>query len=118
MDSRPTGPLPQGMLSLGGFSFWRETRVKYTKPPISSEQQADLLIARGMSGNRALIIERLNTVGYFRLSAYWYPFRSHNPADPDNPLDTFRPGTDFVRGLEPIVISTRRPFTLDFWGYA
>jgi abortive infection bacteriophage resistance protein len=70
--------------------------LRYTKPPISSDKQADLLIARGMGGNRAQIIERLNTVGYFRLSAYSYPFRTPNPADPANPIDTFRAGTDFV----------------------
>jgi abortive infection bacteriophage resistance protein len=78
------------------YAELKYAKLKYAKPPISSDKQADLLISRGMGGNRDQIIERLNTVGYFRLSAYWYPYRSPNAADPGNPLDTFRTGTDFV----------------------
>lgn len=60
----------------------------YAKPPLTLEQQADLLIQRGMTGDRAVIIERLRTVNYYRLSGYWFPFR-------DLPGETFRPGTAF-----------------------
>ena len=61
--------------------------LKYTKPSLNPEQQADLLIHRGMLGDRQLIIEKLKVVSYYRLSGYWYPFR--------NPDDTFREGTQF-----------------------
>ncbi|MBX3408120.1 MAG: Abi family protein [Phycisphaeraceae bacterium] len=69
--------------------------MKYDKPSLSFEQQADLLIRRGMVGDRALIIERLRAVGYYRLSAYWYPFRRANPAKPSLPFDDLIPGTTF-----------------------
>lgn len=38
-----------------------------------------------MAGDRALLVHRLQTVGYYRLCAYWHPFKQ---AD-----DTFQPGT-------------------------
>lgn len=69
--------------------------MKYNKPPLSYEQQADLLLARGMIGQRDLIIDRLSQVSYYRLSGYWYPFRQTDPANPDQPLDNFKPGTTF-----------------------
>jgi abortive infection bacteriophage resistance protein len=36
--------------------------MKYAKPPLSFEQQADLLLSRGMTGDRALMISRLAVV--------------------------------------------------------
>ena len=61
--------------------------MKYTKPPLTLEQQADQLLHRGMIGDRDLIISRLQSVSYYRLSGYWIPFR--------NPDDSFKPGTTF-----------------------
>ncbi len=62
--------------------------MKYNKPPLSFEQQADLLISRGMNGDRALMIKRLETVSYYRLSGYWFPFRKSHE-------DTLKPGVSF-----------------------
>ena len=62
--------------------------MKYAKPPLTFEQQADLLLARGMRGDRATMMSRLAVVNYYRLSGYWHPFRN-----PDQ--DTFRPNTTF-----------------------
>lgn len=53
--------------------------MKYTKPPLTYEQQADLLLARGLVADKAGLIAKLNAVSYYRLSAYWYPFKQ-----PDN----------------------------------
>ncbi len=61
--------------------------MKYTKPSLSFEEQADLLIGRGMGGDRALIVKRLSAVNYYRLSGYWYTFR--------NTDDSFKRGTTF-----------------------
>lgn len=61
--------------------------MKYAKPALSFEQQADQLIGRGMAGDRAVIISRLASVNYYRLSGYWFPFR--------NADDTFKDGTTF-----------------------
>ena len=52
--------------------------MKYTKPPKTFDQQADLLLSRGMVADRDLLVARLREVNYYRLSAYWYPFRSQS----------------------------------------
>lgn len=61
--------------------------MRYTKPALTFEQQADLLLGRGMTGDRAAIIQRLRVVNYYRLSGYWFPYR--------RPDDSFEPGTTF-----------------------
>ncbi len=58
--------------------------MKYNKPALSFEQQADLLLKRGFQADRTRLIETLSRVSYYRLSAYWHPFKR---AD-----DTFVPG--------------------------
>lgn len=49
--------------------------MEYTKPPLTFHEQADLLISRGMRGERDQIANRLSTVNYYRLTSYWVPFR-------------------------------------------
>lgn len=49
--------------------------MKSGTPPLTRQQQADLLMARGMQGDRATIMGRLAVVNYYRLSGYWHPFR-------------------------------------------
>ncbi|MFV9505404.1 MAG: Abi family protein [Oscillochloridaceae bacterium umkhey_bin13] len=62
--------------------------MRYEKPPLSFAQQADRLIQRGLLvSDRDQLIERLSTVSYYRLSAYWHPFKQ---AD-----NRFSPGTSF-----------------------
>jgi len=63
--------------------------MKYDKPSLSFEEQADLLINRGLLVDRALLIDRLKNVNYYRLSGYLYPYRQSN--------DTFKSGTTFER---------------------
>jgi len=75
------------MLSLDGFFFGPLLLMQYTKPPLTFEQQADLLIRRGMTGDRDLIVSRLAAVNYYRLSGYWHPFKDSN--------EDFVPGTSF-----------------------
>jgi abortive infection bacteriophage resistance protein len=62
--------------------------MQYTKPSLSFEQQADLLLSRGLEADRDTLVKRLKDVNYYRLSAYWYTFRI-----PDDPTDTLHPGT-------------------------
>jgi abortive infection bacteriophage resistance protein len=63
--------------------------VKYEKPPLTFDQQADLLVSRGMVGDREAMKERLAVVNYYRLSGYWH-YRRLSPGD-----DTLKPGTEF-----------------------
>jgi abortive infection bacteriophage resistance protein len=61
--------------------------MKYTKPPLTIDEQVGLLLSRGMAGDPVLMARRLTAVNYYRLSGYWYTFR--------NPDDTLKPGTTF-----------------------
>ncbi len=62
--------------------------MHYLKPPLTFEQQAQRLINQGLIINDAkLLADRLSTVSYYRLSAYWHPFKT---AD-----DRFVDGTTF-----------------------
>lgn len=62
--------------------------MKYEKPPLSYEQQADLIISRGMIvDDKTEFINILSSVSYYRLSAYWLPFK--------NTDDSFKPDTRF-----------------------
>lgn len=62
--------------------------MKYQKPSLSFENQADLLLSRGLVADRAELVVRLQAVNYYRLSAYWYTFRI-----PGDPGDRLQPGT-------------------------
>lgn len=64
--------------------------MKYAKPPLTFDQQADLLLGRGLIAERDKLIRCLGEVNYYRLSAYWYTFRI-----PEDPQDRLRPNTTF-----------------------
>lgn len=52
----------------------------YAKPHLSYDEQVDHLCARGLEcGDRAAAVTLLRAVGYYRLSAYVYPFREMLP---------------------------------------
>jgi abortive infection bacteriophage resistance protein len=80
--------------------------VKYAKPATTFEEQADLLLKRGMLSDRATLIARLAFVNYYRLSAYWWPFRKSG-ATPLEPLDEFVEGTEFATVWDHYVFDQR-----------
>ncbi|HEX2952177.1 MAG TPA: Abi family protein [Armatimonadota bacterium] len=55
--------------------------MRYLKPPLRFDEQADLLLGRGLHADRDVLIERLQTVNYYRLSAYLYPYRQAGSDD-------------------------------------
>jgi abortive infection bacteriophage resistance protein len=61
--------------------------MRFEKPPLTIGEQVELLLSRGMTGDTACISNRLVMANYYRLSGYWYPFRTEE--------STFRPGTCF-----------------------
>ena len=72
----------------------------YAKPALSVRAQAQQLLDRGMVGDLSTMISRLESVNYYRLAGYWFPFRQPD-LDPSNPpLDDFRPGTLFEQVWE------------------
>jgi len=79
---------PEGLLFSGGD-------MRYNKPPITVDQQAQLLIERGLTCNDFPRLKRyLESIGYYRLSAYWLPFEQ--PAtDPAKRNHRFQPNTHF-----------------------
>lgn len=73
--------------------------MHYLKPALTFEQQADQLLQRGLLADRALLIERLRAVSYYRLSAYWHPFRQ--------PDDSLQPGTTLALVWQRYVFDRR-----------
>lgn len=71
--------------------------LEFEKRWLSYDQQATLLIdERGLIADRDQLILRLQEVGYYRLSGYWYIFKRRNNPECDNPDDErFVPGTTF-----------------------
>jgi len=68
--------------------------MHYSKPPITIDEQIELLIEHGMHGEQALMRRWLETVGYYRLSAYWLPFELP-PAGNQTRSKQFAPGVQF-----------------------
>ncbi|GAA2833965.1 Abi family protein [Kribbella solani] len=79
--------------------------VPYTKPHLRYEDQLKLLRGRGLEiGDEAAALRLLQAVGYYRLSAYVYPFRELLPPDRQavaTPAhyrsETIVPGTTFAQ---------------------
>ena len=67
--------------------------MDYTKPALSFEQQAQRLLDRGLiAKGKNEIVSCLKSVNYYRLSAYWYPFKVTDPATGS---ESFAPNTSF-----------------------
>lgn len=81
--------------------------MRYNNPPLSFEQQAELLISRGLEANKNDLVTKLRVVNYYRLSGYWYPFR--NPGN-----DAFKPNTTLDKVWRRYVFDRQlRLFTMD-----
>lgn len=70
--------------------------ARYAKVWLTHDQQLDLMDARGIEiGDREEAITHLRTIGYYRLSGYWYPFRTRTPEHRegfDTPSSDVNPG--------------------------
>lgn len=94
--------------------------MEYTKPWLPLEQQVDRLVERGLEvGERERAVAVLETIGYYRLTGYLYPFlASEEYGDDDGRVRTrvlgnYLPGTglddavsviDFDRRLRLLVL--------------
>ncbi len=90
--------------------------MTYSKPWKSYEEQLDQLVSRGMAvGDRALALDYLERIGYYRLSGYWFAFRERSGplilfgADGRKPrkvkvetllFDQFKPGATFQNAVD------------------
>lgn len=79
--------------------------MEYTKPTLTFEAQADLLIQRGLKADRHILLFRLHSVNYYRLSAYLYPYRlTDNSYHPGTTLDLIWKHYTFDRQLRVIIM--------------
>lgn len=67
--------------------------IPYTKLPLSFQEQVTKLSSRGLAiGNPEIAEQKLANISYYRLSAYWYPFRQRTGG---NISQRFRAGASF-----------------------
>jgi abortive infection bacteriophage resistance protein len=94
---------------MGRLSFFIYSRkncagmTAYTKPWLSVPDQIALLQKRGMIiTNVARAESYLSRIGYYRLSAYWFPFRvrAKQPDGTEKIEDHFKPNTKFQTVVE------------------
>ncbi|KQB84621.1 Abi-like protein [Corynebacterium oculi] len=83
---------PRALLGSGLDLYnWSMQHVS-SKPPTSVPEQISLLRERGMQMSDTIATQWLSTVGYYRLSGYWYPARIIKNGRREN---NFIPGTHF-----------------------
>jgi len=94
----------------------------YNKPYLCPDQQIELLMSRGMRiDNVAKARTYLERIGYYRLSAYWYPFRNSklqtNPQTGQKETlvtDNFKDGANFSKVIKLYVFDKKlRMLVLD-----
>ena len=75
----------------------------YEKCWLSYSSQLRQLQDRGLvinSGDEERALRKLRTIGYYRLSGYFYSFREHATCGSKKRLDQFKPGTELQHILE------------------
>jgi len=65
------------------------------KPFATINEQIDVLASRGLELDRTAAEKWLRSVGYYRLSGYWYPYRAIGETQQQARLDQFLPRTSF-----------------------
>ncbi len=79
--------------------------MKYNKPPLTFESQANQLIKHGLLANKDVLIKRLKSVSYYRLSGYWHTFKESDSAfKPDTMFDTVWQRYVFDRQLRVLAL--------------
>lgn len=80
----------------------------YNKPYLSFEQQLYLLQSRGLNvSDKDADLSCLKRVGYYRLSAYWYPLRKKSSQPNMQRGDDFYPGYTFEQVFSLYVFDKR-----------
>jgi abortive infection bacteriophage resistance protein len=79
----------------------------YTKPHLTYEQQLALITARGATcADRPRALRLLESVGYYNLTGYLFPFRRPDPGGTGR-LEQFEPGTSLAN-VERLVLFDRQ----------
>jgi len=91
--------------SRAGFLF---SMARYPKPFLDLPDQVALLQMRGLRISDGAAAQRcLRRIGYYRLSAYWYPFRVPVAVAPPTRSDDFLPNSRFADALALYVFDKR-----------
>lgn len=80
--------------------------LQYSRLPTTIAKQVELLQSRGMAGDPALMRRWLETVGYYRLSAYWLPMELPPPAGQTRSKQ-FSPHTQFADVIDIYVFDRK-----------
>jgi abortive infection bacteriophage resistance protein len=73
-----------------GSSSFLGSKMRFDKPPLTIQEQIELLISRGLIvSDRQKAQHYLTHLNYYRLAAYWLPFEA------DHSNHKFQTGTDF-----------------------
>ncbi len=73
--------------------------IRFTKPAINTQAQLNQLLTRGLVvADHAAAIQVLNSIGYYRLSGYLYPFRTRDTNGAV--LDTYFPSSTLEAVLQ------------------
>lgn len=76
--------------------------MKFTKPPLTIEQQVEQLAARGLAiPDKARAAHYLAHLNYYRLRAYWLPFEQ------DAKQHRFKEGASFEHALDLYVFDRK-----------
>lgn len=75
--------------------------MEYTKPPLTFEEQAQLLIQRGLITSKEEIVKKFGFVNYYRFSSYLYTFKIEG-------------GEDFKKGTKLSTVWNHYKFDRDF----
>ena len=55
------------------------SKIQYNKPPISLDDQAQLLLDRGLQGiSKEELVQKLGNINYYRLRGYTYPYQNND----------------------------------------
>lgn len=87
--------------------------IQYSKPHLSLDNQLRLLQERGIKvTDQAKALSYMQRIGYYRLSAYWYPFRESTTALSNGKsitkvLDNFKNGTLFSHAVDLYVFDKK-----------
>jgi len=85
----------------------------YNKPPLSFEAQLKKLVDRGLViRDQTTALQQLSNISYYRLSAYWYPFRTRDEQghvtsniEPGTAIETVIQLYEFDRQLRLLVMN-------------
>ena len=97
--SHPLGLCRKACYLSAGF-FFSGGGMKYTKRPLTFDEQVEQMVTRGLEGDPARIRNRLQSVNYYRLTGYLYPYRIQGS-------DNFVPGTQFETVWEQYAFDRR-----------